>query len=380
EQSEQSFASGTLTLTSNSSGEATFSDLVINEADSYNLVFTASGQIGASAAFNVIAATAEPAQTTATVPNGSAGDETNITITVRDAFDNRVVEDVSGSLSLTVSGANAGATVENIEPIDNGVYETSYTPTNNGEDQITISLNGIAISGSPYTSNVITSDAENVAVDTQPQQTIAGQLIAGPPAALVTDDLSNEVSGVEVIAGLQSGIFDSGTTSVDSDGSGIATFSDLVINTAGTYIMEFNAVGVSEDAVSQEFDVVPASASETISVSGDNQTGTVATNLAETFVIRVEDAFGNPVSGHTVEFSVDQTPAGASGQALSVTNTTTDDSGEASTQLTLGDRSGTYTVNADAGVAGLVVFSATAEPGAADSFVISTISTPQTAG
>ncbi|MDZ7755148.1 hypothetical protein [Rhodohalobacter sp.] len=41
---------------------------------------------------------------------------------------------------------------------------------------------------------------------------------------------------------------------------------------------------------------------------------------------------------------------------------------------------GTYTVNADAGVAGLVVFTATAEPGAADSFVISTISTPQTAG
>ncbi|MDZ7755143.1 hypothetical protein [Rhodohalobacter sp.] len=33
------------------------------------------------------------------------------------------------------------------------------------------------------------------------------------------------------------------------------SFSDLVINTAGAYIMEFNAVGVSEDAVSQEFDV-----------------------------------------------------------------------------------------------------------------------------
>ncbi|MDZ7755147.1 filamin/ABP280 repeat domain-containing protein [Rhodohalobacter sp.] len=154
-------------------------------------------------------------------------------------------------MSVSVSGANNGATVDPISDDGNGIYTTGYTPTTTGTDEIAISLSGVAIAGSPYTSNVITSDAENVAVDTQPQQTIAGQPIAGPPAALVTDNLSNAVSGVEVIAGLQSGNFDSGTTSVNSDGSGIATFSDLVINTAGAYIMEFNAVGVSEDAVSR---------------------------------------------------------------------------------------------------------------------------------
>ncbi|MDZ7755144.1 hypothetical protein [Rhodohalobacter sp.] len=66
-----------------------------------------------------------------------------------------------------------------------------------------------------------------------------------------------------------------------------------------------------------------------------------------------------------------ETPAGAAGQALSVTNT---DNGWRQEKLQhclrSGTDSGTYTANADAGTAGLVVFTATAEPGAADSFGI----------
>ncbi|PKD43291.1 invasin domain 3-containing protein [Rhodohalobacter barkolensis] len=379
EQSGQSFASGTLTITSNSTGQAAFSDLVINEAGNYDLVFTASGQVGSTVAFDVIPAAPLASETTANVPNGAAGDRTAITITVEDEFGNRV-GGVAGDLAVSVSGANDGATVDPISDDGNGIYTTGYTPTSTGTDEIAITLDGTAIAGSPYTSEVVTSDAESVAVDTQPQQTVAGQSIAGPPAALVTDNLANPVSGVEVIAGLQSGNFDSGTTSVDSDGSGVATFSDLVVNTAGTYIMEFNAVGVTEDAVTQEFDVIPAAASQTVSVSGDNQTGTVAAELAEPFVVRVEDTFGNPVSGHTVDFSIDQVPTGATGQSLSAASVTTDALGEASSLLTLGTILGDYTVNADAGSAGLIVFTANAEAGPADSFEFNTITSPQTAG
>jgi hypothetical protein len=162
EQSGQDFSGGDLTVISNASGIATFSNAVISEAGRYNLVFTAAGGlVVTSNAFDVIPAAADPANTTASVPNGAAGDATNISITVRDAFDNRITG-VAGSLSVTVSGANDGAAVAAINESGNGVYTTSYTPQAIGTDQITIELNGTGISGSPYSSNVITSDAEDV--------------------------------------------------------------------------------------------------------------------------------------------------------------------------------------------------------------------------
>jgi hypothetical protein len=380
EQGGEAFASGTLTVVSNSSGEATFDNLVINRADSYNLVFTASGKTVTSNAFGVIPATADPAQTTATVPNGSAGDVTDITMTVRDAFDNRV-DGVAGSLSAAVtSGPNSGASFTTISSSGNGVYTTGYTPETTGDDIITITLDGTGISGTPFTSTVITSDADDVSVEQQPLQTVAGQAIAGPPSVLVTDNLANPVEGVEVNVTIQGGQeFDGGTTSHFTNSSGIAVFNDLVINEANDYRLIFNAIGVTDNALSDLFDVLPAAASGTVIVSGNNQSGTVTEQLTDLFVIRVEDAFGNPVSGHDIEFAIDDTPGGSTGQTLSVTNTTTDATGEASTQLTLGNRPGTYTVNAGAGAAGLVVFTATAEPGAADSFVFNTIASPQTA-
>ncbi|MFO7848151.1 MAG: invasin domain 3-containing protein [Balneolaceae bacterium] len=380
EQSGQAFASGENVLSTNSSGLAVFDDLVINAAGQYNLVFTVNGSVTVTSnAFTVEPADADPDSTIADVPNGAATNPTTITITVEDSFGNRV-EGVADDLEVSIGGANSGTAVEPISDDGDGIYSTSYTPTSSGEDEITITLNETGIAGSPYTSDVSTSDAENVIVETEPIQTVAGQAIEGPPAARVADTGDNDVPGVEVTADLQSGSFDSGTTSVDTDGSGIATFTDLVINIAGSYTMEFDAVGVSEDAVSQEFEVLAADADELSVNNGNNQTATVTEALADPFVVEVTDAFGNPVEGETVTFAISTEPTDASGTSLTETSVDTDADGFAATQLTLGSRTGTYQVTASATDLEDVTFTAEAEAGPATAYEFDTISSPQTAG
>ncbi|WP_340103379.1 filamin/ABP280 repeat domain-containing protein [Rhodohalobacter sp. 8-1] len=380
EQGGQDFASGSLTVQTNTLGVATFSDLVITEEGQYNLVFSEPGGVTATSnVFNVTPANADAAFTTADVPNGAATDFTSITITVRDAFGNRV-EGVADDLALSISGANEGAAVDPVTDNGNGLYSTGYTPIETGIDEIAITLSGIGIDGSPYSSNVVTSDAENVAVETQPIQTVAGQPVAGPPAARVTDAGANNVSGVEVIAGLISGTFNSGTTSVDTDVSGIATFTDLVINAAGSYTMEFNAVGVSKNASSQVFEIIAADPANLVIRSGNNQSATVTEALANPFVVRVTDEFDNPVESEEISFIISNTPSGATGQSLSAATVLTDSDGLAPVSFTTGNVSGDYSITASGTEIGSVVFTATAEPGAASAFSFDTISSPQTAG
>ncbi|HMB99326.1 MAG TPA: filamin/ABP280 repeat domain-containing protein, partial [Balneolaceae bacterium] len=60
----------------------------------------------------------------------------------------------ASDLSVSVSGDNAGATVDPITDDGNGIYSTGYTPTNTGTDQVAIELNATAIPGSPFESVV----------------------------------------------------------------------------------------------------------------------------------------------------------------------------------------------------------------------------------
>lgn len=383
EQDDASFITGSeISVSTNSSGFAIFGNIAIGPVGSYNLVFSSAGVTNrTSNVFTISSADPDAGGTTANVPNGSAGDATNITVTVRDAFGNRV-EGVASLLEVSVTGGpNEGAEIATITDSGNGVYSTSYTPTGTGDDEITITLDGVGIEGSPFTSTVSTSDAEVVIMEQQPLETVAGEIIVGPPSVQVNDGLSNGVPGVDVTVSIQGGMeFDGGVLTQTTDAGGIAVFGDLVLNTADSYVLIFDAVGVTDDVSTDPFDVTPAAVSTSQIVSGNNQSAVVTQILAEPFILRVEDTFGNPVSGHTVEFATDQAPDGATGQSLSETVTTTDALGEASTVLTLGDRTGTYTVSTSAGAAGTREFTATADPDEADSFVLGSVSSPQTAG
>src|SRR5690606_41914978 len=91
-------------------------------------------------------------QSTAVVPNGTAGSVTTITVQAKDANGNNLTTG-GATVAAAVSGANTAtpAVVDN----GDGTYTLTYTPTTSGTDNVAITLNGNAISGSPYSSIVV---------------------------------------------------------------------------------------------------------------------------------------------------------------------------------------------------------------------------------
>ncbi|MDZ7694027.1 MAG: invasin domain 3-containing protein [Balneolaceae bacterium] len=221
-------------------------------------------------------------------------------------------------------GPNTGTDFSNISDDGNGTYSTSYTPTETGTDEITIQLSGTNINGSPFTSEIISSDANAIAIQTQPGNTVAGASIEGPPMVEVTDDLGNPVEGVDVTVSEQGGYsFDSGMTTVPTDGSGIATFNDLEITAAGTYTLVFDAVGVDSNVESNQFDITAADVDASVSSVTASSPHAADGKDASTVTIELADQFGNAIGGLADgDFAIGLSGSGASSRtAVSETGT-----------------------------------------------------------
>ena len=100
----------------------------------------------------------------------------------------------------------------------------------------------------------------------------------------------------------------------------------------------------------------PLVATKLVKISGGNQQGAPGEELANPFVVAVQDQNGNPMAGVTVTFAVT-----AGGGTLSTLTPTTDANGQAQTTLTLGSMIGTNSVQASVeGIDQTQVFSAEA--------------------
>jgi hypothetical protein len=95
---------------------------------------------------------ARAATSTASVPAGKAFQPTIIVVTARDQWANRLVSG-GANVVVTVTGANQRTPIIATDN-GNGTYTAAYLPLVIGQDTIQITLNGTAISGSPYTSTV----------------------------------------------------------------------------------------------------------------------------------------------------------------------------------------------------------------------------------
>ena len=76
-----------------------------------------------------------------------------------------------------------------------------------------------------------------------PSSTSAGSVL-NPVAVEVVDGYDNAVAGVAVGIGISPGTLSSGTTPIVTNAAGLATFSDLVENIAGTYNLMATAAGL----------------------------------------------------------------------------------------------------------------------------------------
>src|SRR4051794_20209718 len=170
--------------------------------------------------------------------------------------------------------------------------------------------------------------------------------------AKVTDSQGRPVAGAtgQFVPdnNLRDGQGDPATGTTDGNGEGTAT---LTLGSQMGGMSGKAQVPVAEGAAPIEAPFVatalPADASGIAMFSGDEQSGPVGSTLSDPLVVKVTDAFGNPIAGITVHWS-------AEGQgSVSDETTVTGDDGKTSVTRTLGPNAGTQTTLASAeGLAG----------------------------
>jgi adhesin/invasin len=92
------------------------------------------------------------AKSSATVPDGMAGQATTIEIRLEDAQGNDVAGQ-AGAIRVSVAGANPKGSLAASDQ-GGGRYTASYTPTRAGTDRVQVEVSGTAVHGGPFVSAV----------------------------------------------------------------------------------------------------------------------------------------------------------------------------------------------------------------------------------
>jgi hypothetical protein len=242
-----------------------------------------------------------PAQTTATVPNGTAGLVTVITVQARDEFGNDLIA-TGGNVSVAViSGPNTGALVTVVDNGD-GTYQASYTPTVTGTDTLEIGLNSVVIGGGPY-SSVVAPGTPSAA---QTTATVPGGVAGNLTTITVQgrDEFGNDLtsSGGSISVSITSGPHSGTAVAVvdNSNGTYTATYTPTTVGT-DNFLITLDATLIGGGPYSSL--VGPGA------VSAVNSTATVPPGNAgspTTIVVQAKDQFGNNLTtgGSAVELTI----------------------------------------------------------------------------
>ncbi|MBI3585325.1 MAG: hypothetical protein HY096_15415 [Nitrospinae bacterium] len=125
------------------------------------------------------------------------------------------------------------------------------------------------------------------------------------------------------------------------DSSGITlpdgTYTATLSVSAGTFTQNItSSITIQSITCNKNLQTIPVSV----------QTESIKKPLLQPFTVKVTDCNGIPKSGINIQWQITGIPAGAAGQTLTASNTTTASDGTTAVYLTLGSRPGTYTVTA----------------------------------
>ena len=198
--------------------------------------------------------------------------------------------------------------------------------------------------------------AGNAQVDT------AGKQLSNPMTVTVLNQFGTPYAGAIVKFAITSAPAGAtgqalSTTSVVTDANGRASTNLTLGTRSGTYTVVATSPSLTGALIVFTTTAVAGRPATIAEISGNGMAQAVKTVLTQPFIVRAEDALGNPVSGVAVTFAVDSIPLNASGQSLSTMTVATDNNGFASTFLTLGDKAGVYRVAATStGLSGSPVY------------------------
>ncbi len=377
-------------------GVATYSGLSINNPGTgYTLTASAAGLTGAiSQAFNVIPSVAaelffkiQPASTT-------AGSTTiGATIEARDSS-GQVATGFTGTVTLaitsgtgtpgaTLSGtktavAAAGvATFSGLSIDKTGIYTLTATDVPDG---VTAAVSGF------FTINP--GAANNLVFSVGPSDVGALASITPQVEVKAVDALGNLATGftgdvtVTLNQNGNTGTL-SGTTTVTNATAGLATFSNLSVNQAGTgyTLSAANTTPGITGATSGTFDVTPSTANHLVFTS--QPTSTTAGQSIPTFTLEARDASNTLLTGFNGSVTVQITGGtGTSGATLSGTTTVSASSGAVSfSGLSINKKGSGYKLSVTAsGLSGVTSNSFTISAGTASQVAFVTNPTTTAAG
>ncbi|MFL5494725.1 MAG: Ig-like domain-containing protein [Gemmatimonadales bacterium] len=241
---------------------------------------------------------------------------------------------------------------------------------------------GTHLSGSPLTltAQAVISSAASIAFRQAPSDTVRnGVVFERQPVVELLDADNQPVAGVEVTASIASGGGSlSGITSVATDSSGRASYSDLaLLGLTGPRILRFSVAGPALEVATEAIQVAAGAPSQLAGLEPLVYQATVNSPVIPSPSVIVRDAAGNAVPGVPIVFTADR-DASVSPAAAVVTN----DAGVAQiSSWTLGKTAELQyrlTARIESTAIEPVAFSATAHAGAAGRLEITVQPPPAT--
>ena len=152
--------------------------------------------------------------------------------------------------------------------------------------------------------------AAQLAFTSTPSSGTAGSALSSV-SVTVEDSGGNPVTSSTAAITISSSPAGVGGTLTVNAVSGVATFSGLTINTAGSYTLSATSSGLT-GATSTSIIIAAASASQVVFTTAPSS-GTTGHALTPAVVATIEDAFNNVVTASTAAVVVSSTPAGVAG-------------------------------------------------------------------
>jgi len=274
------------------------------------------------------------------------------------------VEGVTISWQLTSVGGSLSAASG---PTDSqGRASVTVTlGTASGLNNTTVIASAAGLNGSPVTFTASTTAgpvSRLAAVSGSLQTDTVGQAAPESLAVVVRDQFDNPVSGAIVTWAVTSGGGSVSTTSVPTDLQGRAAVSWTLGPVVGVQRVTASVGGLAGPSAEFVVTALTGAAAQIVLVSGNDQSAVAGTSLADPYVVRVTDAFGNPVAGVSVNWGVT-----AGGGSIAPLGAFTNAAGLDSAIRTLGTVAGVKLDTATAAATGLtgspIAFAATANPG-----------------
>ncbi len=302
--------SGTASQSTDANGLATFADLSISQAGNYTLQANSTGlSSDTSNPFRITAGTAATILATGGTPQSTAiltPFAQPLEATVLDSNNNPIS---GATVTFTAPGSGASATLSALSASTDVNGHAAVTATANGvagNYSVTATSGGVTGGAAFALSNLAGAIGQIVFVQ-QPSGVTAGGVISPPVTVRATDAASNPLSGVTITISVNGGTAAlGGTLTANTNASGVATFDDLVLTTAGGY--QLLAVSGNMSAVSNVFQVSSTASTAVISVfEGDGQSALAGSAYGGPLKAQVADLFGNPLPGVAVTFAAPST-------------------------------------------------------------------------